>query len=91
MSCWGCAESASVPAATSAAVCFRNLSPPASSHISRRVDDELETERSQVLFCEECGCDSDFHARGWEGHLGLEDDGSESVAFFCPECVAELL
>jgi hypothetical protein len=29
------------------------------------VDDELETERTQVLFCEECGCDSDDEARGW--------------------------
>ena len=50
------------------------------------VVDELETQRSQVLFCEECGCDSEDEARGWEGHLAREDDGAESVVIFCPEC-----
>jgi hypothetical protein len=39
---------------------------------------------------EECGCDSDDEARGWEGHLAQEDDGTVSVAFFCPECVADI-
>ena len=29
----------------------------------------------------------DLRAIGWEGHLALEDDGTTSVAFFCPECV----
>jgi hypothetical protein len=28
------------------------------------MDDELETERSQLLFCDECGQDSDDDARG---------------------------
>jgi hypothetical protein len=48
------------------------------------VDDELETERSQRLMCEECGCDSDEGAAGWEGHLGTEDDDTETVVFFLP-------
>jgi len=34
-----------------------------------RLTHELETERTKILFCEECGCDSDTEARGWEGHL----------------------
>ena len=34
----------------------------------------------QVLFCEECGCDSDNEARGWQAHLACEDDGSTTVA-----------
>jgi hypothetical protein len=54
------------------------------------VDDELETERSQVLFCEECGCESEDEARGWEGHLAQEDDGSVSVVIFCPVCSVEV-
>ena len=53
------------------------------------MDDELETERIQVLFCEECGCDSDDEARGWEGHLAAEDDGSTTVVIFGPGCLAE--
>jgi len=53
------------------------------------VDDELETQRSHLV-CEECGCESDDRAPGWEGHLAIEDDDTESVAFFCPECVDEL-
>jgi hypothetical protein len=61
-----------------------------------RVDDELETERShlqrsQLLFCDECGCDSDAEARGWEGHLAQEEDDTVTVAFFCPRCAAEFL
>ena len=54
------------------------------------VDDELETQRSQVLFCEECGCESEDEARGWEAHLGLEEDGSMSVVIFCPVCSVEV-
>jgi hypothetical protein len=54
------------------------------------VDDELETRRSQRLFCEECGCDSDPEARGWEGHLAREEDGSVTLAFFCPMCSIEV-
>jgi hypothetical protein len=54
------------------------------------VDDELEKERTQVLFCEECGCDSDDEARGWEAHLAREDDGSTTVAIFCPVCSVEI-
>ena len=53
------------------------------------MDDELDTERLQRLVCEECGCESDLEARGWEGHRALEDDGTESVLFFCPRCVNE--
>lgn len=52
--------------------------------------DDLETERSPGLICEECGVESDARAAGWEAHLTLEDDGSEGVAFFCPECVDEI-
>ena len=54
------------------------------------MDDELGTDRSQHLVCEECRCESDDRAPGWEGHLAIEDDDTESVAFFCPECVDEL-
>jgi hypothetical protein len=36
-------------------------------------------ERTQVLFCEGCGCDSDDEARGWEAHLALDEDGSTTV------------
>jgi hypothetical protein len=34
--------------------------------------------------------ESDDRAVGWEAHLGLEDDGTEVVAVFCPECISEL-
>lgn len=54
------------------------------------VDDELETERTRVLFFEECGCASDGEARGWEGHLARDEDGSDSVAIFCPDCSVEV-
>ena len=54
------------------------------------VDDGLETERSQLLVCEECGCASEDEARGWEGHLAQEDDGSDTVAIFCPTCSIEV-
>ena len=33
---------------------------------------------------------SDDRAWGWEAYLGFENDGTESVAVFCPGCVAEL-
>ena len=46
------------------------------------MDDELETKRSQHLVREECGCESDDRAPGWEGHLAQEDDGTESVVCF---------
>jgi hypothetical protein len=42
------------------------------------------------LICEECGCESDDWASGWEGDLAIADDGSESIVFFCPECVDDL-
>jgi hypothetical protein len=53
------------------------------------VDDELGTERSQRLVCEECGCESDVFASASQGHLALEDDDTVWVAFFCPECLVE--
>ena len=31
----------------------------------------------------------DYRAPGWEAHLGIEDDDSETVVFSCPECVDE--
>jgi len=31
------------------------------------VDDELETERAELLVCEECGIESEDDARGWRG------------------------
>jgi hypothetical protein len=43
-----------------------------------------------VVFCEECGCDSDDEARGWEAHLALEDDGTVTVVIFCPVCSVEV-
>jgi len=51
------------------------------------VADDVDTERSHRLRCEECAVELDLRAIGWEGHLALEDDGTTSVAFFCPECV----
>jgi hypothetical protein len=54
------------------------------------MDDELETERLQLPVCGACGCDSDGEARGWEGHLGREDDDSVTVVFFCPTCSIEV-
>jgi len=54
------------------------------------VDNELDTKRSHLLTCEECGCESDDRAPGREGHLAIEDDGTESVTFSCSECVDEL-
>jgi hypothetical protein len=54
------------------------------------MDDELETRRGQILFCEECGCESEDETRGWEGHLADEEDGSETVAIFCPVCSIEV-
>jgi hypothetical protein len=53
------------------------------------MDDELETERPQVLFCEECGCKSGDEAR-MGGASRREDDGSVTVAFFCPMCSIEV-
>lgn len=32
----------------------------------------------------------DDEASGWEGHLAQEEDGSVSVAFFCPVCSIEV-
>jgi hypothetical protein len=52
--------------------------------------DELETRRGQILFCEECGCESEDDARGWEAHPAREEDGSVTVAFFCPVCSIEV-
>jgi hypothetical protein len=43
-----------------------------------------------VLFCKECGCDSDGEARGWEAHLACEDDGATSVVIICPVCSVEV-
>jgi len=54
------------------------------------VADDIGTERSHRLTCEECSVESDLRAVGCEGHLALEDDGTTSVAFFCQECVDEL-
>ena len=48
--------------------------------------DDLDLQRSSRLICEECSEESDVYARGWEGHLALEDDGTELVLFFCPRC-----
>jgi hypothetical protein len=40
-----------------------------------------------VLTCAECGKRSDEEeGLGWRGLLALEEDGSESVEVFCPEC-----
>jgi len=53
------------------------------------VPDDIGVERSpHHLICEECGVESD-RAVGWEAHLGLEGDGTEFVACFCPECISE--
>jgi hypothetical protein len=38
------------------------------------------------LECVECRRVSRESERGWTAHLTAEDDGSESVAIYCPEC-----
>ena len=64
---------------SAAIVSFGHLSPLRALAYISRVDDELDTERSQLLVCEECGCESDDDAHGWEGHLAQEEDGSVTV------------
>jgi hypothetical protein len=54
------------------------------------MDEELETERLNRLTCDECGVWSDHRAVSWEAHLTLGEDGTEGVAFICPQCVLEL-
>jgi hypothetical protein len=44
---------------------------------------------STTLSCAECGEDSDAFAVGWRALLTAEEDGSESVAVFCPNCAGE--
>ena len=39
-----------------------------------------------VLECTECGQESEEHVMGWRAYLTVEDDGSEAVLVFCPEC-----
>ena len=56
-------------APSAAPVCSDTCRHPHSRIISG-VDDELETERSQVLVCEECGCESDEEARRLGGAPG---------------------
>ena len=51
--------------------------------------DEVCTGRSHRLICEECSEESDLEARRRQSHLALEDDGSETVLFFCPGCADE--
>jgi len=53
------------------------------------MDGELGTERLHRLRCEECDVESDLRAIRWEAHLAVEDDGTTSVACFCPECIGE--
>jgi ribosomal protein S27AE len=38
------------------------------------------------LQCAECGRVSREGERGWTAYLTAEDDGSEAVAVFCPDC-----
>jgi len=52
--------------------------------------DDIGVERSpHHLVCEACGVESDDRAVGWEAHLGVEEDGSGVVAFYCPECISD--
>jgi hypothetical protein len=51
--------------------------------------EDIDVDQSPRLICGEYGCESDDRAWGWEAYLGFENDGTESVAFFCPDCVAE--
>jgi hypothetical protein len=87
---WGRVGDPNTEAPSAAPVCSGPLVAVCVPAYISGVDDELETERSQHLVCEECGCESDVFTRGWEGHLGIEDDDSVSLVFFCPECVDEL-
>ena len=43
--------------------------------VSGVASEDIDTERSTRFVCEECGCDSDAEARGWEGHLAQEQTG----------------
>jgi len=40
------------------------------------------------LHCVEFGRVSREDERGWQAHLTAEDDGSDGVAIYCPECDA---
>ena len=51
------------------------------------VPENIDIECYPRLICDECGDESDLHARGWQGLLALEAHGSEMVAVFCPSCV----
>lgn len=45
-----------------------------------------------ILFCDECGCESDERAVGWRGYLleSEDDEAGPKVCFFCRGCaVAE--
>jgi RNase P subunit RPR2 len=50
---------------------------------------QRERERSRRLVCAECGDASDTFTDGWRALLTAEEDGSESVAVFCPKCAEE--
>ena len=41
------------------------------------------------MTCEECRCEADGRAQGWEAYLvDLDDDGQNDVIFFCRICAA---
>jgi hypothetical protein len=42
-----------------------------------------------MVVCAECRYGSDQRAAGWKAFLTAEEDGSEGVEVFCPECAKE--
>jgi hypothetical protein len=42
-----------------------------------------------MLVCAECRYGADRLATGWKAFLTAEEDGSEEVEVFCPDCAQE--
>jgi hypothetical protein len=50
------------------------------------VDAAGDVRSVRSLKCVECGRVSRENERGWRARLTAEDDGSEAIAVYCPEC-----
>lgn len=41
----------------------------------------------RAMTCQECHCEAEGRARGWEALLvDLDDDGEDEAVFYCPAC-----